>query len=320
MPSRSLKARDWTARAYQASDKAAWDELVRRSRAPHFLFLRDFMDYHADRFADASLLLFRGGRLLGLLPANVDGSIVDSHAGLTFGGIVSSDEMTANRTLEAMELLCSHYRGLGKTHLLYAPVPHIYHRVPAEDDLYALFRVGARLVRRDVSSALRPGLAPRASKGRRASLARAARESFRCEESARWQEFMLIERTLLEERHGVRPVHSAAEIEMLAGRFPGSIRLFCALRGSELLAGGIVFETDRVAHAQYLAATETGRELGALDLLVDHLIGIVYREKVFFDFGISTEEQGRRLNEGLARYKESYGARTVVYDRYEVAL
>ena len=39
----------------------------------------------------------------------------------------------------------------------------------------------------------------------------------------------------------------------------------------------------------------------------------------WIDFGISTEERGQRLNEGLASYKEGFGARAVNYDTYALS-
>ena len=278
------------------------------------------MEYHADRFEDASVLVYQDGRVLALLPANVAGTTIESHGGLTFGGLISGEEMTIGKTLRALQAVYDHFRSLGNSRLVYKPVPHIYHRVPAEDDLYALFLSGAQLVRRDLSTAL-SATSPRSlTKGRKSSRKRAANAGIRCEESGRWADFMHIERETLESRHGVQPVHTSDELELLAGRFPHAVRLFCAFDGDEILAGAVVFETEIVAHTQYLGTVAAGREIGALDLLLEHLISDVYATKPFFDFGISTTNAGRHLNAGLARYKESFGARSIAYDRYEMAL
>lgn len=75
-----------------------------------------------------------------------------------------------------------------------------------------------------------------------------------------------------------------------------------------------------VAHAQYMASSPTGRDLGALDTLFAHLLDNVFPGKPFFDFGISNEHGGRVLNCGLIEQKEGFGARTVVHDFYEVDL
>jgi hypothetical protein len=315
-----LTTERWSARPYERSDKAAWDDLVRRARSPHFFFERDFMEYHSDRFTDASVVVLRNDRIAAVMPANVDGDTVWSHAGLTFGGLLSSDDMTARRVVEAFGATCAHLRTAGATRLVYAPPPHIYHRVPAEEDLYALFRSDARLICRDLASTLRTEAAARPRKSRRASIARAARNGITCGRDVDWHGFMALERELLNERHGVDPVHTGDEIAALADRFPDGIKLYSARLGRELLAGAVIFDTQMVAHAQYLGTSAEGRDAGALDLLLDHLLHHVYGNKPYFDFGISTEDEARRLNIGLARYKESFGARGVVYDRYEVQL
>jgi lipid II:glycine glycyltransferase (peptidoglycan interpeptide bridge formation enzyme) len=140
------------------------------------------------------------------------------------------------------------------------------------------------------------------------------------EQSADYAAFMAIEEDLLHTRHNARPTHSAAELALLASRFPDSIKLFAARRESEMLAGVVIYETARVAHTQYIGASEEGRKLGALDLIFQYLINDRYAAKEYFDFGISNEDDGRYLNLGLIQNKESYGARATVFDWYSLDL
>jgi hypothetical protein len=107
---------------------------------------------------------------------------------------------------------------------------------------------------------------------------------------------------------------------LLAARFPESIRLHAASLDGGLTAGVVVYETETVAHAQYIGATRHAQTSYALTALVDHVISSYAGRKHWFDFGISTTDEGRRLNAGLAANKESYGARGVVYDHYELEL
>ena len=53
-------------------------------------------------------------------------------------------------------------------------------------------------------------------------------------------------------------------------------------------------------------------------MLANYLIDTVYANKRFIDFGISTEQGGTVLNEGLIKQKEGFGGRAVVYDTYEL--
>lgn len=312
---------------YEARHRALWDRFVAGSRNGTFLLQRGFLEYHAERFADASLLCWEGGRLAAVLPASQherDGAReVRSHGGLTYGGLISDAHLTANDALRVVEALCAHWRGAQVQRVLLKPVPHLYHRMPAEEELYAYTRFGARLVRRDIAAALwREGRAP-LTKGRKWSVKQALGRgpALRVERSTDFAEFLAMEAALLAEKYGVAPVHSAPELALLAERFPERVRLHvCRDEAGALLAGTLLFVEDRVAHAQYISSTAEGRAAGALDRLFHALLEETYAHLPWFDFGISTEDSGRVLNTGLASNKESWGARGVCYDHYELAL
>src|SRR5664279_3818383 len=124
--------------SYEPKYKTQWDEFVRQSKNGNFLFYRDYMEYHSDRFSDFSLLFFQNEQLVAIMPANRINDTVVSHGGLTFGGIVSGKEMTTILMLEAFGTLVRELRAGGVNNLIYKVIPHIYHSLPAEEDLYAL--------------------------------------------------------------------------------------------------------------------------------------------------------------------------------------
>ena len=127
---------------------------------------------------------------------------------------------------------------------------------------------------------------------------------------------MRLVKDVLQERHGATPTHNADEIMLLRSRFPDNIKLFAAFRNGEMLAGVILYIYPTAVHAQYLASSPTGRETGALDLVVARLIEKYANEKAYFDFGISTENGGRTLNHGLMRQKEGFGGRAVIHQTW----
>jgi Acetyltransferase (GNAT) domain len=303
---------------YEPAARSSWDDVVKRARARHFLFERDYMEYHADRFADASLMVLKDGDPIAVLPGSRHGDEIVSHGGLTFGGLLSGPELTVSGTLAAFDAIAATLRDDGVRRLVYKAVPHLYHVAPAEEDLYALHAAGARLVRRDVSAAVAAGSPSAYSEERRRAIRRGASAGLELGESAQIEDFMELLAEVLQARHGVEPVHTPAEMRLLADRFPGRIRLWTASAGGELVAGALIYETPVVAHAQYIANGPRGRELGAGDALFDHLLTAVYRDK-WFDFGISNEREGE-LNAGLMRNKEGFGARAVVHDRYLLEL
>lgn len=304
---------------YTSQHRQIWDEMIAHSRNGVFLFFRDYMEYHSDRFQDASLLFFDEHSLLAVLPANRNGDQLVSHGGLTFGGVISRHSLGASAMLELFDTLREWLRAQGVRSLLYKPVPHIYHRMPAEEDLYALFRSGARLVRRDLSSTLDMVSRPPMQHGRQSQLKRGKR-TFVVRESRDFGAFMDLVSSGLTAKYNVAPTHTKEEIELLAARFPQNIRLHGAYRGEHLCAGVLVYENTNVAHVQYIAGEDDAKREGALECIFDDLLERRYATIRYFDWGISTEQAGRWLNLGLVQNKESYGARGVVYDLYELDL
>lgn len=308
---------------YTADKADAWNDFVTHSKNGTFLLNRSYMDYHADRFVDCSLLFRKKGKIIALLPANYveEERTVYSHGGLTYGGLILSESITAADTLQVMSCATEWMRiTLGADRLIYKSIPHIYHRCAAEEDLYALFRHNAKLIARTASSAITCGHPIAMQELRRRGIKKAQANGILYEESTDMAAFWKILEEVLAEKHHKTPVHTLAEIEKLRASFPDEIRLFVARKDGVLVAGTLIYETDKVAHAQYIASSAEGRAMGALDGLFDYLISQVYAAKSYFDFGISTELGGRYLNEGLIFQKEGFGARTVVYDAYELKI
>jgi len=306
---------------YTPELKKQWDIFVEQAKNGLFLFFRDYMDYHADRFVDASLMFYDGGKLFALLPASIHDGVLSSHAGLTFGGVLSDERMTVTGMLEVFERIVEHARTQRLQSFVYKAIPYPFCRLPAQEDLYALFRAGATLIRRDVSSVIKLGTRLEFSSRRRRGMNKAAKGRLSVSEGGRLESFMPILAHALE-RHGVKPVHTLAEIQLLQSRFPRNIRLFSALdTDSEMLAGILMYEYGRVAHTQYIANSDEGRKQGALDLIVDHLANHYYPSKAdYLSFGVSTEQDGRVLNTGLCTQKEEFGGRAVAHDFYAVDL
>jgi hypothetical protein len=306
---------------YRSEVREEWDTFVSQSRNGTFLFARGYMDYHAARFEDASLVFRnKAGQVVALLPASRACSRVSSLGGLTYGGLILGREARTRGVLCLLEEGLEYYRRAGVASVLYKCVPRIYHRLVSEEDLYALFRLGASLVRRDVSSTVQPASRLPPQRRRSRGVRKAREVGVRVERSVNFASFWPVLEEGLLERHGVRPVHTLDEMTLLAVRFPEQIKLFLAIVGATAVAGTVIYETPCVAHAQYIGSTERGRETGALDLLFAELIGVVYRDKPYFDFGISTAAEGTELNDGLIDYKEGHGATATVHDFYRVEL
>ncbi|RBQ30941.1 GNAT family N-acetyltransferase [Arcobacter sp. FW59] len=306
---------------YTLEHKSIWNEFIKNSKNGHFFFLRDYMEYHSDRFKDFSILVFDNtNKLIAILPANLKENILYSHQGLTFGGFIVDDKMKTETMLEIFALLKEFLKGQNIEKLLYKCIPYIYHIKPSEEDRYALFRNDVKLIRRDVTSTIDLTEPIRYSKGRKWTVNKAKKESIEIFESNDYETFWKLLTDVLEANHEAKPVHTLEEMRKLALIFPKNIKLFLAKKDEKILSGALIYENQNIVHTQYLANSEEGRDLGALDLLIDYLIKNIYKNKKYFDFGISNEDAGRYLNTGLIAQKEGFGARAVVHDFYELEI
>jgi hypothetical protein len=303
-----------------------WDELAGLAPMATFLHTRRFLSYHGDGLEDASVVLTdeRGG-WRAVLPAardRADPLCVVSHPGATFGGLVHDGGVNGERSAEALRAVCDHYSERGFTSLRYKPVPHIYHRSPSADDVWALSELGATRAVCDLSCAIDLAARRRPSDRRARSLAKATRAGVEVSEDAeRLGEFWPVLESNLEGRHGAQPVHGLAEIELLQARFPDAIRLVVALLDGEVVAGVVLFATAMVVHTQYIAAGERGMEVSALDPVIEHAIESARAAGArYFDFGISPGPGRRGLLPGLYRFKAEFGGGGVVYEEYRLAL
>ena len=303
---------------YSPEMKSEWDAFVGASKNGLFLFFRDYMDYHHDRFEDYSIVVYRQNKLYALLPANISHDVLYTHQGLTFGGLIVNEYFTAAESITVFKLINTYLRNEGIRKVVYKAIPWLYHQQPAEEDLYAIYRTtNAKLVARDISTAIQLDMPLAYNEMRNRGIKKALHHGIMVEESNRWTDFWEVLTANLQTKYHVSPVHSLSEIRMLKARFPNNIRLFTAQLNNRVLGGTVVYEYGNVAHTQYISASLEGKKLHALDLLLDKLIHEVYQDKTWFDFGKSTEQQGTILNEGLIFQKESFGGRAVCYDWYE---
>ena len=317
---------------YAPSRSSDWNEALKHMRQQTLLLDRGFMDYHSDRFEDISLMATDDkGRVVALLPANKapDGKPqVQSHGGLTYGGLLTLPHLGTKDVGEILDGCIGHYAKAGFDELLYKPMPHIYHLQPAEEDLYWMHRMGARLVHRAVSSAvLLPDALPLSKlRLRKVKKAQRMEHTFHSTSADMLPQFWQTLDHVLSTRHHTHPVHTLDELRLLMSRFPEQIVLHTLVSstsdiagGGKVLAGCLLFIMPTVVHVQYIAASDEGRATCALDLLF-HLIIAQLQTAMpgirYLDFGISTEDHGRWLNEGLIFQKEGFGARAVCYDEY----
>jgi hypothetical protein len=305
---------------YEEAWKTAWNQFNRQAINGLFLFDRNYLEYHQDRFQDHSLLFFQDDHLVALLPLNLAGTRASSHAGLTFGGLIIGPRMKIHAYLRLFQELLRYLRVLGMETLVYKPIPFIFHQLPALEDQYALYRCQARLVDRSLSSCIDLQQPIRYAKGRKWSLKKARQATLELRESQDYGAFMDLVKQILENKYSVRPTHTTAELLYLAHKFPDNIRLWAVYKAGDMIGGSVIYLSSQVVHMQYIATNDKGKECHALDLIVHELIQTYRGRKRYLSFGISPGDDEAGLNTGLVQNKESYGARSLLHDIYEVDL
>lgn len=312
--------KNYSVRTYTSDDFDLWNGFIAKAKNSTFLFHRNFMEYHKDRFEDFSLLVFDDKKLVAVLPANKVGEELHSHQGLTYGGIVINEFIKLGEFVEMFEsiyiFLKQHF-----TKVIFKEIPKIYNKNFSDELLYVLFLKNARLTRRDTLSVIDYQFDFEISQKRKYEIRKGEKHQLEIKESQNFSEFwneLLIPN--LHEKYNTKPVHSLEDIILLHNFFSKNIRQFNAYFEGKIVAGTTVFETDNVVHIQYIASNELRNKTGGLDYLFDFLIKKYAAEKRYFDFGTSNENNGRTLNEGLLYWKESFGAKIVVQDFYELDL
>lgn len=319
-------AGDLRVRPFKEEDARRWDELIASSWNGTFLHTRRFLSYHEQRFQDASLVVENDkGEIIGALPAAVDPSEearIVSHPGITYGGIVHGGALRGSKLLGVLENAVKLYSADGRSSFRYKPIPYIYHRIPSSDDLYALFRHAAVRYRCDLSATIDLANRPTLEKRRRRCLKRAEQSGVRVERGAPYlPAFWKVLEANLASKYAVRPVHSLEELTQLSALFPQNIEHVFGMLEDEVVAGVVLFHCPPVVHAQYIAASEAGRSVSALDVVFDDCITRAKDNgSRYFDFGNSNERDGTYLNDGLHQFKTEFGAGGVVHEFYELRL
>ena len=307
---------------YYPDKKEEWNDFITKSKNGTFLFNRNFMDYHSDRFTDFSLMIYKKGKLISCFPANIVNNEIHSHQGLTYGGFIVNDKMRIAIAEEVLEAVIAFYRDKGIKRVFIKQIPSIYHKIPSNEMDYWLWHSGAVIYRRDTTFTVdlthKLNLSSRKIRYKK----KAEKNGLLIKESDDFADFwnkILISN--LEMKYNVKPVHSLNEILMLAGMFPKNIRQYNVYFDEKIIAGATLFISGETVHAQYISSNSIGAQKGALDFLFILLMDKFKREGYrYFDFGISNENDGQVLNYSLAEYKEGFGANVFIHEFYKCDL
>ena len=304
---------------YNNSFKEDWNKFIDLSKNSTFLFKRDFMDYHSDKFKDHSLLVYKNSVLVALFPLNINDGKAYSHQGLTYGGIIVKDDIKFVKFLELFIEILKYLNNLSIHKLYIKQIPIIYNSSFNGELDYLCYISGGIIYRRDIISVIDMQTDFKISKDRIQGYKRGLKNNLEVKETNDFDEFwnsILI--PTLSDKHSVKPVHSLNEIKQLKSNFRENIKQYNVYHNDKIVAGTTIFQTKNVAHVQYIGSTPDKNSLGSLDFLFYNLIKEYFSNCKYFDFGNSHEKDGMKLNQGLNYWKEGYGARSLTQDFYEI--
>lgn len=306
---------------YNKSYKDDWDNFIKESKNGSFMFFRDFIEYHSDRFIDHSILIFNNKKqLISVLPANITNNIIHSHQGLTFGGLVMAKSIKLNEVLKIFKSILMFLERNGIDFLFYKKIPHFYNIYNTEEDEYIFFRLKAEMFRVDTSITIDYKKTLAFQKRRKRQIKKAKTNNLKLvyddDLKIFWEQILAPN---LLKKFSKSPVHCLDEIEYLKKRFSKNIiQINVYEQSNEILAGTTLFKFNGVVHAQYISSNDKGKALGAIDFLFNEIIDFYSKEYDFFDFGICNENDGIYINKGLLDWKEGFGARTHIHKFFKI--
>ncbi|SFU40303.1 hypothetical protein SAMN05216480_102282 [Pustulibacterium marinum] len=278
------------------------------------------MEYHADRFDDFSLLIFKNEKLVAVFPANVKDGVVYSHQGLTYGGLLLPFDVNFDEVTAIFNTMVAFLKRNGIDLLIVKEMPKPYHKQPSDEVAYWMHKFGS-ILDTQLVLAVDYGKPIALHKTKRKYHRQGSQKGLEIRKETNFEAFWnMVLTPRLAEKHKASPVHSLAEIELLHSRFPDKIYQYNVYLEDELLAGITVFETDQVVKSQYGATTAKGEQLRAFDYLFVSLILQFQDQKKYFSQGTVTEKNELGYNPGLLKQKQELGCEVHLQRTFEISL
>jgi len=292
--------------SYHSDYKNQWNQFMTESINGTFLFHRDFMEYHNDRFTDASLMIYHKNELIACVPANKKEDRFYSHQGLTYGGFVfksAIDQKSINAVItNVISHLDTHYKSaeFRWQPAFYDPNQELVMEVLSELGFHNQSKFNNLHIHLQEDIAISAKKTAGYRNGKFDNLKLEINHDFK----PFWNQILIPQ---LQTRHDASPVHSEPEMELLASRFPKNIKQYLVCNADEILAGVTFFIKDKIVKSQYAAASPKGLKIGALDYLyIEAIKQFKNAGYHYLDLGHVNHPDGT-INRGLQRFKEELG-------------
>ncbi|WP_298902674.1 GNAT family N-acetyltransferase [uncultured Psychroserpens sp.] len=311
---------DITIKRYDSTYKSDWDEFLNLSENATFLFKRNFMDYHQDRFDDFSLMIYDTDDLVAVFPANHKDHLLYSHQGLTYGGLVYLSDLDINSVKKINKALVDYLSKEGITLMTIKTMLKIYqsevlNQVEGFENVELIASHMVLAIDYNSDFKIHKTKIKRYKKLNSNGLTIREGEA---EFDVFWNTILV---PRLKEKHNSKPVHSLSEIKYLREQFKKEILQYNVYRDDEVLAGITIFNKGNVVKSQYGIATAEGERLNALDMLFVYLI-YKYRDegKQYFSMGTVSNDSQLGYSSGMLKQKQEFGCDTYFQEIMKVTI
>ena len=302
-----------------AVDTEEWNQFLPTTKNNSFLFHRNFMDYHSDRFVDRSIMVYDDNKLVCIVPANIKDNVLISHQGLTYGGIILPINITLFQVIQIVYEILKYINSLNIKSFLLKVIPSFFSKYVTDDIEYILFLLQSELYGRNSAIVITYSERIDYNSNTKRQIVLGEKNGtvvkYDDDLGSFWNDVLTPN---LKERFNVSPVHTLEEISMLKNYFPNNIIQVNAYLNGKISAGTTLFICGNTVHCQYISSTENGRKNGCLNFLFKTIIDEYSKNYNYFDFGIANEQNGKYLNKGLLFWKEGFGGRTQKHDIYKI--
>ncbi len=319
-----------TVERYTDTAENEWDDFIdRNNRNATFLHSRKFFNHNPNnKTDDASLMFYKNGKLRAVLPAaalqsNGRKQLI-SHPRSTYGGYIKDHTVGVEDALELVESTIAFAREQGFGEVIIRNPFRIFHQFLSDETDYAMWYHGFTILKREVESVVQ--LQEDASSYYDDSTRRSIKKAWKSvtvKESDDFAAYWDILNENLKTRHQTAPTHELEDILRLRELVGNDrVRLFGAFAEEEMVAGIVVFVSNNMAmQTQYIASDNQHQHLRPLNAIIDHLIQTGYKEGFrYLNLGTSNEEDGKKINAGLFRFKEGFGAKATLRETMHLVL
>ena len=306
---------------YDETLEDVWDDFIKNNkRNATFLHSRKFFSHNpGNSKGDASLLFYKKNKLICVFPARLyekdNKTILHSHPGSTYGGFVINESVGVEESLEIVETTIKFAKENNADEIIIRNPFRIFHRLPSDETDYAMWRHGFTVQSRELECvvAIDDETTGRYEDGTMRSINKSLK-NVTVSWSEKYAEFWPILSKNLAEKHQLKPVHSLQDfLKLKALVEEKNIQLVVAEKDGKMIAGIVLFIFDTAVHAQYIASDNEFQELRPLNAVIDFIIHWCREKQIkYFNFGTANEDQGKKVNHGLFKFKEGFGGRGIL--------